>query len=155
MACQIQTAPIQRLEFRNESEEYEMPLVAIMNIMAFEQGQKGRKFDANFISVFNDKRGEFDYFIQRLAGREIENEADPNSGLHWVPYINGKREDWSYICENNRIVSKDDEIVFKFEMCDIGGLTEVKTKGKAALALKGLLQIPTNKSFLKKIPAKE
>ena len=40
-----------------------MPLVAIMNIMAFEQGQKGRKFDANFISVFNDKRGEFDYFI--------------------------------------------------------------------------------------------
>jgi hypothetical protein len=32
-----------------------------------------------------------------------------------VPYINGKREDWSYICENNRIVAKEDDIVFRYE----------------------------------------
>lgn len=48
-------------------------------------------------------------------GVGIENEENPISGKIWVPYINNKREDWSYLCENNRIVAKEDEIVWRFE----------------------------------------
>ena len=89
--------------------------MVVMNALAFDLGEKGRKFDANFISIFNKDRNEFEYYIQRLCGKEIDNEENPKLGRHWVPYINGKREDWSYICENNRIVAKEDEIVFKLE----------------------------------------
>ena len=84
-----------------------------MNALAFDVGEKGRKFDANFISIYNPSRKEFDYYIQRLAGKEIENETNPCQGKIWVPYINNKREDWSMIFE--RIVAKEDEIVFRFE----------------------------------------
>lgn len=77
----------------------DLPLTQIMNYMAFEQGERGRKFDANFISVFNPDRNEFEYFIQRLGGKEIENESKPWTGKIWVPYINGIKEDWSFICE--------------------------------------------------------
>lgn len=103
------------MEFHFEFEDEELPLIQVMNAIAFDPGEKGRKFDANFISVFNEERKEFEYFIQRLTGKEIENEAMPLLGKLWVPYINGRREDWSYICENNRIVAKEDEIIFRFE----------------------------------------
>lgn len=48
-------------------------------------------------------------------GKEIENDQDPRSGKLWIPYINNRREDWSFMCENNRIVAKEDQIVFKYE----------------------------------------
>ena len=32
-----------------------------------------------------------------------------------MPYVNSKREDWSYICDHNRIVAKGDDIEFRFE----------------------------------------
>ena len=50
-----------------------------------------------------------------MIGVEISNEVQPARGRIWVPYVNAQREDWSYICENNRVVSLDDEIVFRFE----------------------------------------
>ena len=96
------------MDFTYDSDELELPLMHLMNCMAFESGEKGRKFDANFISHFNSKTKEFEYYIQRLAGKEIENDANPCSGKIWVPYLNNRREDWSYLCENNRIVSKKD-----------------------------------------------
>ena len=86
-----------------------------MNSLAFEGGERGRKFDANFASRLDPKRGEFEYFVQRLVGREIEREDDPKAGRMWLPYVNRLREDWTFICENNRIVSKEDDIVFRFE----------------------------------------
>lgn len=86
-----------------------------MNGIAFDESEKGTKFDANFIAVMNKDRGEFDYFVQRLLGVEIENEEDPVHGKMWVPYINEKREDWSFLCENNRIVAKEDKIIWRFE----------------------------------------
>jgi hypothetical protein len=48
-------------------------------------------------------------------GVGIENEENPLEGKIWVPYINDVREDWSFLCENNRIVAKEDEIVWRFE----------------------------------------
>ena len=92
-----------------------MPLMQVMNGIAFEEGDKGEKFNANFISILNKESEEFEYYIQRLLGKDIENETDPHSGKLWVPYINDRREDWSFMCENNRIVAKEDAIVFRYE----------------------------------------
>ncbi len=86
-----------------------------MNSLAFEDGEQGRNFDANFISTYNKDKKQFEYFVQRLIGQEIQDEKRPGYGKIWVPYINAKREDWSYLCENNRIVSRQDEILFRFE----------------------------------------
>lgn len=51
------------LEFRFETPENELPLMQIMNYLAFDTGEKGRKFDANFISVYIKERNEFEYYI--------------------------------------------------------------------------------------------
>ena len=45
----------------------------------------------------------------------MENETDPLTGKVWVPYINNKREDWTYLCDSNRIICKEDEILWRFE----------------------------------------
>ncbi len=62
-----------------------------------------------------------------MIGVEISNEGQPALGRIWVPYVNAQREDWSYICENNRVVSPDDEIVFRYEQAfqspSVGGGT--------------------------------
>ena len=91
-----------------------MPIMQVMNAFAFDE-DKGEKVDGNFISLYNDKRGDFDYFVQRLIGVAVENEEDPVSGRLWVPYINNKREDWSTLCDQNWIVCKEDEIVWRYE----------------------------------------
>ena len=36
-----------------------------------------------------------------ISGISIENERDPQKGLMWICYINGKREDWDYLIEIN------------------------------------------------------
>lgn len=50
-------------EFYFESEEVELPLSVVLNGIAFDIGEKGRKFDANFISRFNQQKNEFEYYI--------------------------------------------------------------------------------------------
>ena len=102
------------MQFSYQTETDEMPIMQVMNAFAFDE-DKGDKVDGNFISIYNDKRGDFDYYVQRLLGVGIENEDDPSSGKVWVPYINNKREDWSSLCDSNRIVGKEDEIVWRFE----------------------------------------
>ena len=84
-----------------------------MNLISFD-GQQESQLDANFISQYNKEKEEFDYYVQRLVGVDMENEEYPQRGKNWVPYINGKREDWSFICQNNRIVGKSDQIVWKY-----------------------------------------
>ncbi len=49
----------------------------IMNGIAFEESEKGSKFDANFIALMNDDRGDYEYYVQRLMGIPIENEEKP------------------------------------------------------------------------------
>jgi len=51
------------LEFKYDAIEDQLPLVTIMNSLAFEGGERGRKFDANFASRIDPKRGEFEYFV--------------------------------------------------------------------------------------------
>ncbi len=86
-----------------------------MNSLAFKESEQAKIFDANFISMYNKEKKEFEYYIQRLIGLEIQDESQPTSGKNWIPYINSKREDWTFLCENNRIVCHEDEILFRFE----------------------------------------
>lgn len=69
--------------------------------------------DANFICRRKDK--DFVYHIQRIAGKEIENEENPSIGKQWFVYINDIKYDWDFLCSNNRIVQKSDIIELKFE----------------------------------------
>ena len=95
--------------FSYETENDELPFVTVMNSLSFEEGKKGEKFDGNFISVFDEKEQKYSYFVQRLLGQEqLESKF-------WIPYINDVREDWSYICEHNRLIAKEDKIVWKWE----------------------------------------
>jgi len=71
--------------------------------------------NANFISKYNKEKDEFEYFIERILGIPIENIEEPNKGKIWVCYINNKLQDWTFLCEFNRIVNKGDQIEFKFE----------------------------------------
>lgn len=78
-------------------------------------GTHAEELDANFISVYNDLKDEFDYFIQRLYGYEIEIEENPIQGNIWVIYINRIKYNFSLLCGNSRIVKKDDDIELKYE----------------------------------------
>ena len=100
--------------FSYHTENDEMPIMQVMNAFAFDE-DKGDKLDGNFISLYNEKKGEFDYYVQRLLGVGIENEDEPVAGKMWIPYINNKREDWSQLCDCNRIVCKEDDIVWRYE----------------------------------------
>lgn len=60
--------PTSILEFCYETESDELPLMQVMNNLAFEASEQGRKFDANFISVYNPEKKEFEYYVQRLIG---------------------------------------------------------------------------------------
>ena len=51
-----------------------------MNIIGF--GVSGTEseidiFDCNFISIYNEKEDEFDYYVERLCGIGIENPGRP------------------------------------------------------------------------------
>ena len=89
------------------------------------------EFDANFISIYNSKFDCFDYYAQRLIGIELENEKYPDGGNQWVIYINGKKEDWSSLVEMNRIISKMDDLVWKFEKFSPESRSYDKTAGQS------------------------
>jgi len=57
--------------------------------------------DGNFISIYNAKTGRFHYFCHRLNNIEIENAENPAKGKMWVVFINGKKENWDLLVENN------------------------------------------------------
>jgi hypothetical protein len=67
------------------------------------------ELDANFITIYNKKTDEFDYYIQRLFGFEMD------ESHKWVPYINCNKEDWTDLCQNNRILFKNDDLELKYE----------------------------------------
>jgi hypothetical protein len=83
------------LEFIYETDSAELPLMHVMNTLAFEQSMQSKILDANFISMYNADKKDFEYYIQRLVGIEISRPEKPAAGKIWVPYINARREDWS------------------------------------------------------------
>lgn len=90
------------------------PIIDLINFFFF-NSTADDELDANFISSFNRKTDSFDYYIQRLAGYEIENESEPKKGKVWNCYINKEKVDWTYMCNNNRIISAKDELELVYE----------------------------------------
>jgi hypothetical protein len=98
-----------------ENEKESIIFFELINIACF-NSKYSQELDGNFITIYNKEKDEFDYFIERLVGHKIENERNPYLGKIWVPYINSEKEDWSIICQKNRIISKQDDICFRFEV---------------------------------------
>jgi hypothetical protein len=86
----------------------------LMNNLFF-ASRYSEEIDANFISMYDKKKEEFEYFIQRIAGIEMEREDNPYKGKIWVPYINKQKFSWSILCGKNRVVKREDEIELKYE----------------------------------------
>ena len=90
------------------------PITDLMNSFLFTSAIDG-DLDANFISIYNKYTESFDYYIQRIGGYEIENEEEPNKGKMWNCYINKEKIDWTYVCNNNRVISMNDEVELRYE----------------------------------------
>lgn len=97
-----------------EGKRTSMLLSDVLN-SAFFCTDQSEDLDANFISRYNKEKDKFDYYIERLLGFGMENPEEPEKGKVWTCYINNKKENWSMLCELNRIVHKEDEIEFKYE----------------------------------------
>lgn len=91
-----------------------MPLPRLMNLICFDP-KKIEEAKANFISIYNSDKDDFEYFVQKLLGVEIESETSPTKGKMWVPYISGKKQDWDEIIHTDHTVSHRDEILWRFQ----------------------------------------
>ena len=49
--------------FSYETDNDELPIMQILNGIAFDESEKGSKFDGNFISILNASRNEYEYYI--------------------------------------------------------------------------------------------
>ena len=90
------------------------PITDLMNSFLFTSAIDD-DLDANLISIYNKYTDSFDYYIQRIGGYEIENEEEPNKGKMWNCYINKEKIDWTYVCNNNRVISMNDEVELRYE----------------------------------------
>ena len=72
------------LDFIHEDQFDEMPVTAVMNIIAFND-KDSANFDANFISTYDKSNDQFDYFVQRLVGKEMDNDKE------WVLMTNKEK----------------------------------------------------------------
>ena len=91
----------------------EMIFTSLMNLLAFDSPSEGQ-IDANFISRYNEQEKDFDYYVQRLLGIDIENEDEPEKGRMWIPFINDKKENWTFICRSSKIVKSSDKVLWKY-----------------------------------------
>ena len=93
------------------------PFIDLVNYFFFGTSSDP-KLDPNFISVYQEQKDCFEYYIQRLAGYTLENEENPEQGKMWILYINGIKVNLSFVCENNRVISFTDELELKYEYND-------------------------------------
>ena len=101
--------------FFAKADEPELTLAHVMNLIAFDATQ-GDPFDANFISFYNAATDDVDYYVQRLISIPVTDEHDPSRGAFWHVYINEVIEDWMEVMRRNRIVCKEDSIVWRFHL---------------------------------------
>lgn len=55
-----------------------------------------------------------DYYVQRLLGIEIGDEESPENGPIWNLYVNDTAEDWMEVMRKNRIICKEDVILWRY-----------------------------------------
>ena len=105
------TDKIKLIIFEGSSDE--MLMTEVINSVFFSK-EYSNEIDANFITFYNPEKNEFNYYIQRLIGYEIDDNIINNEKF-WIVYINKLKYDWSFLCNKNRILRKNDEIEFRFE----------------------------------------
>ena len=69
---------------------------------------------SNVFTLLNAERLDFDYYVERLLSQAIEDEEAPLRGKLWNLYINGVPEDWGESCRRNRIICKEDLVLWKY-----------------------------------------
>jgi len=92
-------------------------LYELVNNICF-NSKFGDALEANFINRYNEENDDFDYYIERIYGKKIENENNPEQGKMWIPYINDVKEDWTNICRKNRVITPADSVKFIYGHID-------------------------------------
>lgn len=108
------------------SEYDKVGIIDLFNFIFF-TSNPGNELDANFLTIYNKQTKSFDYYIQRLGGFELENESDRIKGKMWNFYLNNTKANWSFICNNNKIISVKDEIELKYESESVNHSTNAFT----------------------------
>lgn len=91
-----------------------IPITELINLFFFTSKTES-DLDANFISVYNKKTEAFDYYIQRIAGFEMENEDNPSQGKMWFFYLNNEKTDWTQICRDNKVIHYKDDLELRYD----------------------------------------
>jgi len=108
------TLPDKTLKATFEIDREKIILFELVNNICF-NSKFGEILDANFINKYNENIDNFDYYIERIYGKKIENDKNPEQGKMWIPYINNHKEDWSDICRKNRVITSSDTVEFIYE----------------------------------------
>lgn len=97
-------------EYIHEDQFDEMPVTALMNILAFSEKDSVR-FDANFISAYDKVLDKFEYSVQRLVGIEKNLETRKE----WILSINKVKYSWDQICQDNLRIKPQDSIIWMLQ----------------------------------------
>lgn len=113
-------------EYTCDMETTYVLLQTLMNVLAFSPSTEVQ-LKANFISVYDEHKKGFNYFVQQLSGVGMENEEEPYKGRIWVLYLNKQRKDWNEACYEDCLVQASDEILWKYEKLDTTEHTNPQT----------------------------
>lgn len=75
------------------------------------------EYDCNFLCEYNSEVDEYIYKIDRIHHKKSlldqSNNSDEDTHLIWVILINNQEEDFTSLCQMNRVVSRNDTVEFK------------------------------------------
>ena len=96
-------------------DEYdEIPLARLMNKLCF-ASPHANELKTNFVSVYNKKTDEFEYYIESMLGHSPKLDSLPVSGSQWCVYINNVKTSWNQVCGSETRVSTSDKMIFTYE----------------------------------------
>ena len=67
------------LEFKYSSKFQKLSLTTLMNYLTFDVNAE-HQIDGNYISIYDKSQDTYQYCVQRLIGKPIENEKSPTKG---------------------------------------------------------------------------
>ena len=85
-----------------------------MNYLTFDVNAE-HQIDGNYISIYDKSQDTYQYCVQRLIGKPIENEKSPTKGKIWLVYINGSKTFWDSICTDDLKVCPSDKIIWNYQ----------------------------------------
>jgi hypothetical protein len=98
----------QEQKFIVKDEYDEVPVSRLMNLLCFASGHSD-SLDANFLAVYNLQTDSHTYVVERILGSRT------SADKVWVPYINGRKNDWHTVCDQDIRVTPNEEVVWRYE----------------------------------------